>query len=161
MASFKKSKLLVLSILILLSACSTGKKIANASYVPDDPELYRTILGQDSIFFKAYNTCDIGKQAMMYNDNIEFYHDNGGLTTNKEDILESIRKNICGKVTRELVAGSVEVYPVKNFGAVEIGLHTFYNNIERPGIPSRPGKFIIIWQNKNNAWFINRVVSLH
>jgi hypothetical protein len=157
---FKKSKLLY-SIVILLAACGTGKKISNTNYIPDDPELYRTIAQQDSIFFKAYNTCDITTQASMYNDNIEFYHDKGGLSTNKEDILESIRKNICGKVKRELVAGSMEVYPIKDFGAVEIGMHTFYNNIERPGIPSRPGKFIIFWQKKNNAWFISRVVSLH
>jgi hypothetical protein len=38
------------------------------------------------------------------------------------------RKNICGKVTRELVKGSIEVYPIKDYGAVEIGLHKFHNN---------------------------------
>jgi hypothetical protein len=47
---FKKSKLLY-SIVILLAACGTGKKISNTNYIPDDPELYRTIAQQDSIFF--------------------------------------------------------------------------------------------------------------
>jgi hypothetical protein len=42
-------------------------------------------------------------QADFYADDIEFYHDQGGLTTSKKEILESIRRNICGKVTRVLV----------------------------------------------------------
>ncbi len=147
--------------LLLLAACTTGKKNSKGDYQPDDPALYKTILRQDSIFFAAYNTCNISKQAELFNDNIEFYHDNGGLSTNKAEIMESIRKNICGKVRRELVAGSIEVYPIKNFGAVEIGLHKFYNNQEKPGTPSRAGKFIIIWQQKDGGWFISRVVSLH
>jgi hypothetical protein len=41
--------------------------------------------------------------------------------TSKQGILMR-RKNICGKVTRELVKGSIEVYPIKDYG-VEIGLH--------------------------------------
>jgi hypothetical protein len=48
--------------------------------------------------------------------------------TSKKDIINATKKNICGKVTRELVKGSIEVYPVKDFGAIEIGLHKFHNN---------------------------------
>jgi hypothetical protein len=38
------------------------------------------------------------------------------LTTSKQEILDATKQNICGKVTRELVKGSVEVYSIKDYG---------------------------------------------
>ncbi len=149
---------------IFVSACSTNEKDFSGQsnkYIPDDQELYNTIVYQDSVFFAAYNTCDLEKQAAMLSDSIEFYHDQGGLMTSKQDILDATKQNICGKVTRELVKGSIEVYPIKDYGAVEIGLHKFHNNTEPPGTPSKVGKFIIIWQNKYDEWKITRVISIH
>lgn len=122
--------------------------------------LTQTIIELDSIFFTAYNTCDINTQANFYSDSIEFYHDQGGLSTSKQDILEGTRKNICGKVTRQLVEGSMEVYPIKGYGAIEMGLHKFHNNQEPDAIP-HSSKFVIIWHNRNGKWEITRVISLH
>jgi Domain of unknown function (DUF4440) len=154
---------LFLSIVSLLSACADKKgetKSAAEVHKPDSQELYDSIVGQDSIFFAAYNTCDLGKQAAYYDDSIEFYHDKGGLMTSKQEIIEGTRKYICGKVTRELIKGSVEVYPIKGYGAIEMGLHQFHNNQE-PNLAPHPSKFIFFWQHKNNEWKIKRVVSLH
>ncbi len=123
-------------------------------------ELYKAIVQMDSVFFHAYNTCDIATQASVYSDSIEFYHDKGGLMTSKKDILDATKKNICGKVTRELVKGSIEVYPINGYGAVEMGLHKFHNNQEKNAVP-KASKFIIIWQNKDDKWIISRVISLH
>ncbi len=78
-----------------------------------------------SVFFNAYNTCNMELQADFYADDIEFYHDQGGLMTSKQELLDAIRTNICGKVTRELVKGSIEVYPIGTYGAVEMGFHNF------------------------------------
>ena len=78
----------------------------------------------------------------------------------KSDYMEGLKNNICGKVTRQLVAGSVEVFPINNFGAVQIGMHTFYNNQE-PNAISKPSKFIVIWKKEANIWQMSRVVSLH
>jgi hypothetical protein len=135
-------------------------KATTEVYKPDSQELHDEIARQDSIFFAAYNTCDIDKQAAYYSDSIEFYHDKGGLSTSKPDILVSIKKNICGKVTRELVKGSIEVYPIKDWGAIEMGQHMFHNNQEKDQVP-HPSKFIIFWQRKGTEWIIKRVVSLH
>ena len=128
-----------------------------------DQKLYDTIIKLDSEFFGAYNTCDVNleKYGSFYSENIEFYHDQGGLTTSKTDIIEGTKKNICGKVTRELVKGSVEVYPIKNYGAIEIGFHKFHNNTQKKGTPSKAGRFVIVWQNTNNEWKITRVISIH
>ncbi|OYU57308.1 MAG: DUF4440 domain-containing protein [Chitinophagaceae bacterium BSSC1] len=116
----------------------------------------------DSVFFDAYNNCNLKleKYASMYADNIEFYHDRGGLSSVKKDIVESTRQYVCGKVTRELQKGSIEVYGIPGFGAVEFGFHCFHNNQE-PNTPSHMARFMIIWENKNNDWKLSRVVSLH
>src|SRR3954468_9405318 len=98
-------------------------------------KLYETVVKLDSIFFNAYNTCDIQTQTEFYSDSIEFYHDKGGLTTSKQQILDATKKNICGKVTRELVKGSIEVSPIPGYGAVEIGMHMFHNNQEKDQVP--------------------------
>jgi hypothetical protein len=141
---------------------TTGENPPDA-YVPDDQKLYETIVHLDSLFFDSYNTCAINleKHAAFYADNLEFYHDKGGLMTSKNDVINGIKNNVCGKVKRELVAGSIEVYPIKDFGAIEMGFHKFHNNTEPEGTPSHAGRFMILWQKKNDKWLVTRVISLH
>jgi hypothetical protein len=81
------------------------------------------------------------------------------LTTSKQE-FDATKQNICGKVTRELVKGSVEVYSIKDYGAVEIGLHKFHNNQEPAGAPSEASKFIIMWSIKILNGLL-QVISLH
>lgn len=128
--------------------------------VDTDSELYQTLKKMDSIYFTAYNSCDIKTQATLMAEDMEFYHDQGGLSTSKKEILESIEKNICGKVTRELVESSLEVHEIKGYGAVAMGLHKFYNNQE-PNAISKPSKFIGIWTQQNGTWQMTRIISLH
>jgi uncharacterized protein DUF4440 len=150
--------------IIFFSGCISSKNKTSAyTYKPDDQKLYDTILHLDSLFFHYYNTCDVNldKYAAFYSDSIEFYHDYGGLNTSKTEIVDATKRNICGKVTRELVKGSIEVYPIKNYGAIEMGLHQFHNNQEKePAVP-RISRFIVIWKYKSGEWKIARVVSLH
>jgi ketosteroid isomerase-like protein len=158
-----KTLLLFVSI-VFTTACSNSKKSTSRKierYKPDDEQLYNTVVHLDSIFFSAYNTCNMNRQAEIYADSIEFYHDKGGLMTSKQGILDATKKNICDKVTRELVPGSIEVYPIKDYGAIEMGLHKFHNNMEKEGTPSKESKFIIIWHQTKDSWKISRVVSLH
>ena len=129
-------------------------------YKPSDVKLHTEILKMDTKYFNAYNSCDMKTQAEIYDEDLEFFHDKGGLMTSKSDLLRSLEKNICGKVTRTLIKGSVEVYPIKNYGAVQIGYHKFFNK-EEPDAKSVPSKFIVIWKNKNNSWKITKVISLH
>ncbi|SIS63346.1 protein of unknown function [Zobellia uliginosa] len=145
----------VITLILLISGFSD----VTAQPVTEAP-LKETITQLDRTYFEAYNSCNIEKQAEMYAEDIEFYHDKGGLTTSKQDLLDSLKKNICGKVTRELVEGSIEVYPISEYGAVEIGFHKFHNN-EEPDAISEPGKFIIIWKKTEATWNITRVISLH
>jgi hypothetical protein len=128
--------------------------------VARDSELYQTILKMDSTYFDAYNACDLKTQAALMDEDLEFYHDQGGLNTSREDIIQSIERNICGKVQRELIRESVEVHEIKGFGAVEIGLHKFYNNQE-PDAPSKASRFITVWKSDSGNWKMHRIISLH
>lgn len=153
-------KIISLLYALLVSWVMNGQTSEIPSYKPIDQKLYEEIVKMDSIYFQAYNTCDMKTQASLYHDNLEFYHDKGGIETSKKELLESLEKNICGKVTRTLIKGSIEVYPIPNYGAVQIGYHKFFNNRE-PNQKSIPSKFIVIWKKEEKLWKITRVISLH
>ena len=160
------SFLAIITVMISFISCGTSKPNdfqLTKNYTPDNPELYKTIVKQDSLFFEAYNHCDTKFEtyADFYSEDIEFYHDQGGLSNSKKDILEATKKNICGKVTRTLVPGSIEVYPIKDYGAIEIGLHSFSNSTNPPNEPKKISRFTIFWKKVNDQWKIAKVVSLH
>jgi hypothetical protein len=61
-----------------------------------------------------------------------------------------------------LVRGSLEVYPLKGYGAVEIGGHMFCDpRVHRVCDETTSGiaKFVMLWQLKDGTWSIPRVIS--
>jgi len=123
-------------------------------------DLFRTISSLDTAVFDAYNRCDLEKFGSFFPDDLEFYHDQSGLTRTRRSVVEAVRNNICGKVRRELVPGSLEVYPLRGYGAVEIGVHRFYQTQSaKPNEPSGVAKFVHLWENRNGGWKITRVIS--
>jgi hypothetical protein len=147
---------LPLAVIFITSLLKTTTRTPVA---PD--KLYDEIVYMDSVFFEAYNTCKLDMVNALFSDNIEFYHDQGGLTTDKKQIIEALKNNICGKVTRELKKGSIEVYPIPGYGAIEMGLHGFYNKKEKTNGPTRFSKFVHTWHKENGQWKLARVISLH
>ena len=150
--------LFAVAVTALLVSVSSFKAVEKQT--SEEKELFDTIVALDSTFFTAYNTCDLKTAADLISEDLEFYHDQGGLSTSKEDIMSGLKNNICGKVRRELVKGSVEVSPIPNYGAVQIGMHKFYNNQE-PNAESKPSRFVTLWKKTDNSWQITRVISLH
>lgn len=150
--------------LLLWGLLTSWFSSAQTSEIPEyniiNKEIHNEIVKMDSIFFNAYNTCDLKTQEKIYNDDIEFLHDKSGLSTSKKGILEATKRNICGNVIRKLVNNSIEVYPIHKYGAVEIGYHKFINKKENNAI-SNPSKFIIVWKKEQNTWTITKVISLH
>ena len=138
----------------------TDNKAIIENYKPTDIVLQHKIEELDSIFFTAYNKCDLEQQAALISEDIEFFHDQGGLSTSKTEIIEALKTNICGKVTRELIKGSIEVYPIHDYGAVQMGYHKFFNNQE-PDAISKPSRFVTLWKNDNENWKMTRIISLH
>jgi ketosteroid isomerase-like protein len=150
--------LLSLSALLLVFTNFGTKQIATEE--PAAMSLYDSIAAMDTRWEDAYNNCKMDVMEEIISEDLEFYHDQGGLMTSKQKLNEALKNNICGKVTRELEKGSLEVYPIKGYGAVEMGLHAFHN-INEPNAPSHFAKFVHIWKRENGKWRITRVISLH
>ena len=151
----------VIFVLILISCNPQTEKKVVSNYKPDSKALYDSIVHMDSVLFGAYNICDLPTMAGCFSEDIEFYHDKGGLMTNKDSIMAATKKYVCGKVTRVLIAGSIEVYPIANFGAIEMGQHYFINNEEPKSAHHSIGKFVHTWKNEEGKWRLTRVISLH
>jgi hypothetical protein len=143
------------SVVVLAAGCADGQTAATTSAKTDD--LYKTVESLDTQLFDAYNHCELEKLGALVADDLEFYHDVTGLSLGRKALVDAIKENICGKVTRELVAGSLEVYPIAKYGAVEMGSHTFHH----PGEPNNVGeaKFVMLWKNDNGQWKLTRVLS--
>jgi hypothetical protein len=126
-------------------------------------ELLRTLTSLDAQLFDAYNHCDLEKFGALLSEDLEFYHDQTGLSRGRQATVDAVKTNICGKVHRDLVPGTLEVYPLKNYGAVEIGVHRFCDSrkFEKCGEKdSGVAKFVMIWQHQDGgAWKITRVIS--
>ncbi len=146
---------------ILLSFIfSSGLKAQGKAYVIKDPKLYQTIAHMDSVCFDAFNVQDLKTLSHVFAENVEFYND-GGKVTNYQQTMESFKKmfasNTASPLKRTLV-GSIEVYPLKDFGAIEVGVHQFThveNGKEEIGI----FKFVQVWELKDGAWKMTRVIS--
>ena len=166
LVGIKRFAMKPLSIFILLSAFALLVLTSAMSVFvsPEDDEtptsLYDSIATMDAMWEDAYNNCKLDVMEELISEDLEFYHDQGGLTTSKQKLNEALKNNICGKVTRQLKKGSLEVYPIKGFGAVEMGLHAFHNKTE-PGLEVHYSKFVHIWKRENGKWIITRVISLH
>lgn len=127
--------------------------------IKSQEELVKVITALDASLFEAYNTCDLANFASFFTDDVEFYHDQGGVTLGKAKLTESVKNNICGKVTRELLKGTLQVHPMKGIGAVEMGTHLFHHPGHDDTEPLGEGKFIHLWTYKDNAWKVTRVIS--
>jgi ketosteroid isomerase-like protein len=131
---------------------------AFAAGLPAQDATYRAIAAADAGLFGAVNRCAMEAVADYFADDVEFYHDVGGLDPDKATVVRKIREAFCGnKMSRELVPGSLEVHPVPGFGAIQLGTHRFLH----PAEPNNIGeaKFIHVWRLQNGAWKLARVLS--
>jgi ketosteroid isomerase-like protein len=152
-------------VLLLVFLLLPGHANAQAGDKPQPPKgLYNRIAELDAALFAAYNKCDIDSVGTFFAEDLEFYHEKGGLTLSRDATLALMRKNLCGadsnRVRRELVEGSMEVRPINNYGAVQTGEHRFH--LTQKGQAEKPdgiGKFVMLWREKDGEWKISRVIS--
>jgi Domain of unknown function (DUF4440) len=155
-------KTFALALAVLMSGALAGARAQDVpalENIKSDEQLTQAIRTLDSELFQAYNTCDLEKFAALIDENVEFYHDRGGLMLGRKAVVDGVKNNICGKATRELVPGSLEVYPISHYGAVEIGVHRFLHPWAQDHGVVGEAKFIHLWQYKDGAWRITRVIS--
>ena len=109
---------MLLRIVLMLMALffgGSGQTIADG--LNPNSAIYIQVKALDAKAFDAYNSCDLATLADMVDDNLEFYHDKSGLSIGKASFINAIKNNICHKVRRELVASSLEVFPLQDYGA--------------------------------------------
>ncbi|HEY8559917.1 MAG TPA: nuclear transport factor 2 family protein [Pyrinomonadaceae bacterium] len=154
-------------LLLILSICCfviTSSAQAEA----EDETATKTILEKDRLFWTGYNACDAARMNELIADDVEFYHDKGGITLGKSALADSLEKNLCGdpnfRTRREAAAGTVKVYLLKNsnalYGAIVSGDHYFFNS--RGGKPEKRdglAKFANLWILKDGAWKMARILS--
>lgn len=130
--------------------------------------LTATILYKDSLFWTAYNNCDTIGFGSYVTDNVEFYHDKGGITLGKQKLVNSITNNLCSnpdyKLRREAIAGTVKVFPLENngviYGAIISGQHYFYvTQTGKKEFRDGMARFTQLWQLQNGEWKITRILS--
>ncbi len=148
------------TFLYLLVVLSVSTLPANAQSASQPDPLFQTIRALDTKLFDAYNHCDPATLGAMVSDDLEFYHDQTGLSVGKAPFLAAIKQNICGKVERTLLPDTLEVYPLNGYGAVEIGIHRFHHP-GRPEDGAGDAKFVMLWQNKSGVWKVTRVISYY
>jgi len=149
-------------ITVLLSVSSS-----QVSAQTEEQKLTATILHLDSAFWNAYNTCDTAAFKNFITDDVEFYHDKGGITLGGKTLIESLDRNICGgetRIRREAIPGTVHVYPMHSgneiYGALISGEHLFYIT-EKGKSENLTGhaSFTQLWQIKNGVWKMSRILS--
>ena len=138
---------------LILALAATG---AAAEDSPRSGPLFDELAAMDrALFAAAFVDCDATKFASLFTEGAEFYHDRDGARYGDE----VTRLGSCPRdegVTRTLVEGSLEVYPIKGFGAVQIGRHVFTKAGEEG---STIAQFVHLWQNSDGHWRLARVLS--
>ncbi|MBL7827145.1 MAG: serine hydrolase [Saprospiraceae bacterium] len=136
-----------------------GEPMVGTRIAPYEPTLADTIAALDKALFEAFNRRDLEKLLGFFSEELEFFHDIGGLSNyeaNKKAFEENFKAN--RPIRRELVEASLEVYPVPNYGAIQVGEHVFCH-MENGTDHCSTLKFVHVWQKKNGQWKITRVVS--
>lgn len=155
----KKPAFLLACLLPLATASAAPSSSPAAEPAADD--LHATISTLDEAVFDAFNRCSapeqLRKHAGYFAPDVEFYHDTGGVTWTREAMLTNTEKYVCGHFRRELVPGSLKVFPIKDFGAISQGTHRFcqFDATTCDG----EADFTMVWKQADGGWQITRVLS--
>jgi hypothetical protein len=156
------SLLALLTLLFVAPFHASAQSVAKEDGALTSGPLYDALLEMDRRLFEAsFVTCDAATANAIFADDVEFYHDQAGRSVG-EQVRENTRRltSSCpaGRgVTRSLVPGSVRVYPIQGYGAVQMGTHRFD---ERGAATSTITRFVHVWHMSDGKWRLARVLSL-
>ena len=152
--------------LLVTAACTAYAQRAGPA---PTQQLTDEIAAADKALFAAvFDTCDTAKLATLVADDFEMFHDKGGLTSTSGGQFVKAIEGMCARqktgedyrARRELVPGSLKVYPLNNYGAVEVGEHRFYKLM--PGKPEQlveVALFTQVWKKDAGGWKLARALS--
>jgi Domain of unknown function (DUF4440) len=138
--------------LLVASAAEPGRQAKSGP-------LFEAITRMDRHLFNAFNAHNVDRLMSLASKNVELYQENDGLKNYEECITEF--KDMFAHdsdIRRELVEGTVEVYPIGGYGALEVGQHRFchtQNGKEDCGVFG----FAVLWQKTDDSWKVSRLVN--
>ncbi len=149
----------LISITFLMLLVGTGIRAQEKKVAPTPDKLFREIAHMDSAMFAAFNKQDMPEFQALFTEDLEWFQDNGGLIAYAK-VFENFGKMFKqeNKLTRTLIKGSLEVHPIKDYGAIEIGAHKF-THFENGKLEEGTFKFLMIWRKQADRWQISRVIS--
>ncbi len=156
-----KTTLAAVAIAAILTPCVVYAQVNNDNWEA-------SVRKFDSEYWKAFNACEVQKQTMMNAEDLEFYHDVGGLMRGRASFAEATAKNICGRsdwrLRRAEVPGTVKFYPLRSngkvYGAVITGEHYFYHtNKGQSETLEGKARFTHTLLVKDGEWQVARVLS--
>jgi ketosteroid isomerase-like protein len=146
--------LLGAAVAVIVGACAPAPRAAAARPEP----LYDEILRMDDSLTAAFNGHDAGALMALFAPDIEFYHDKDGLQ--RYDAVNAGFRSLFAQhndMRRERV-GTLEVFPVPGWGAIEIGAHRFCHAENGTRICGT-FQFVQLWRQGAGKWRLARVVS--
>lgn len=156
--SFLACTMLIMAAPIVDAAATRNPSTADT---PAHDALYTTVSKLDTDLFYTFNHCaspdQLQEHASYLAPNLEFYHDKGGVSWSRRDYMSKTKSNVCGQTRRELIPGSLEIFPIKDYGAIEQGKHKFCSL--KSGKCFGEAQFFIVWHHLDNRWVVTRVFS--
>jgi Domain of unknown function (DUF4440) len=134
----------------------------------DEKDIKKQIMSKDAKFWNSYNSCNTNTMQEFLSNDVEFYHDKGGITIGAESLINSLKQNLCSnldlKIRREADSNSIEVYLLEKdnvvYGAILKGNHSFYiTKTNEKEFLSGKAKFTHLWLLKDNHWKMTRILS--
>ena len=130
-------------------------------------ELFDELAEKDRMLYDAvFNTCDLQALRSLVTDDFEMFHDKSGLVAKSgKRFVQNIR-DLCDRrkwgydypARRELVEGTLEVFPLDLYGAIQVGVHRFYR--EGGSQPVEVSRFTHIWKKETDGtWRLARALS--
>ncbi len=146
-------------IALLLIGSSAMAEQASTRPDPTKGDLFNQILKMDTQFFTAFNQRDMETIKALFAPDLEFYHDKGGFTDYQKN-MENTTKMFANNKTlqRELIPSAMQVYPLGDYGALQLGEHRFCD-IQQGKRGCSVYKFTHIWRKTAEGWQIARVIS--
>lgn len=158
--TIKIFRTIVLSVSILIASQANAQTTEAA--------LRDTIFKKDSLFWQAYNNCATEATKEFFTEDVEFYHDKGGITLGVADMAGSLKNNLCSnpdwRLRRQAVASTIQLFPLyKNniiYGAIFSGDHQFHITEKgKKEYHSGNAKFTHLWLLKDDQWKMKRLLS--
>lgn len=143
----------------LAALATAGLAAASHAAAPVPASLVDEITRMDARLFDAFNACDVATMDRLFARDLEFVHDLGGVSGH-DATMAATRRN-CDRrlgLRRTLVPGSLRVYPVKDFGAIQVGEHTFCH-VEDGRDDCGTFEFVHVWRRTADGWELARVIS--